>query len=201
MEDEIRDMKVNMNAIEEYKKTEDRYNEIKEKYDKLVEEKKSIEEVIEELENKKIAVFNETLSAIDRNFREIYRKLGEGEAQLIVDGDGLYIRAKPKNKSTKSLELMSGGEKSLTALAFIFAIQRFMPAPFYIFDEIDMFLDDNNVKKVSELIKESSKSAQFIVVSLKKKMASSADALYGVSNENGASKVVSLNLEVLAHAY
>ncbi len=201
LENEIRNMKVNMNAIEEYKKTKERYDEIKEKYDKLVEEKKSIEEVIEELERKKIEVFNETLTAIDKNFREIYRKLGEGEAQLVVSGDGLYIRARPKNKSMKSLELMSGGEKTLTALAFIFAIQRFMPAPFYIFDEIDMFLDDNNVRKVSELIKESSKYAQFIVVSLKRKMASSADALYGVSNEKGVSKVVSLNLEVFAHAH
>ncbi len=200
LEEEIQNMKVNMNAIEEYRKTKERYDEIKKKYDKLVEEKKSIEEVIEELENKKITVFNDTLSAIDQNFREIYKKLGEGDAQLIVNEDGLYIRARPKNKSTKSLELMSGGEKTLTALAFIFAIQRYMPAPFYIFDEIDMFLDDNNVKKVSELIKESSKDAQFIVVSLKKKMASSADALYGVSNEKGISKVVSLNLEVLAHA-
>ena len=93
------------------------------------------------------------------------------------------------------LRLMSGGEKTLTALAFIFAIQRFQPAPFYILDEIDVSLDKENEHKISELIAESSQRAQFIVVSHEDSLMASAAQLFGVSNEDGISKIIGVELE------
>lgn len=91
---------------------------------------------------------------------------------------------------------MSGGEKALTALAFVFAIQRYKPAPpFYLFDEIDAHLDDANVKRVADLIKEASENSQFIVITLRDVMMANADKIIGVSMRNGVSKVVALSLE------
>jgi chromosome segregation protein len=101
----------------------------------------------------------------------------------------------PEGKNPQYIELMSGGEKTLTALSFIFAIQRYQPAPFYIMDEIDMFLDDSNVEKISDLVRESSKEAQFVVVSLKDNMMTSANQLFGVSIDEGVSKLVGVELE------
>jgi chromosome segregation protein len=143
----------------------------------------------------------EVFENIALNFRRVFSQLSEGgSADLLLDEDnplegGLMIQAKPVGKNLQYIELMSGGEKTLTALAFIFAIQRYQPAPFYVLDEIDMFLDDDNVRKVSELIKESSKEAQFVVVSLKDSLMTSASQLFGVSIEEGVSKIVGVELE------
>ncbi len=138
------------------------------------------------------------------NFRRIFNQLTSGgSAELLLDegaplDGGMQIQAKPKGKNPQYIELMSGGEKTLTALSFIFAIQRYQPAPFYIMDEIDMFLDDNNVTKISELVYESSKEAQFVVVSLKDNMMVGANQLFGVSIDEGASKLVGVELEKVA---
>ena len=183
---------------EEVKK---KYEGIKSKVDKLEEERQSILKLMDEIEHRKKEVFMKVFENIAKNFRRIFSKLSDGgEAELVLDErnpleGGLQIKAKPPGKNPQYIELMSGGEKTLTALSFIFAIQRYQPAPFYVMDEIDMFLDDANVKKVSELIKESSKEAQFIVVSLRQSLMSSADHLFGVINEDGVSKIIGVELE------
>lgn len=192
---------INMRAIQDFEEVKKKYEGIKSKVDKLEEERQSILELMDEIEHRKKEVFMKVFENIARNFRRIFSKLSDGgEAELVLDErnpleGGLQIKAKPPGKNPQYIELMSGGEKTLTALSFIFAIQRYQPVPFYVMDEIDMFLDDANVKKVSELIKESSKEAQFIVVSLRQSLMSSADHLFGVINEDGVSKIIGVELE------
>ncbi|WP_087037667.1 chromosome segregation protein SMC [Thermococcus litoralis] len=203
MEEEIRRLEpVNMKAIEDYEVVERRYLELRSKRERLEAEKDSIVEFINEIEAQKKNVFMRTLNAIAKNFSELFAKLSPGgEARLILENPedpfsgGLDIEAKPAGKEVKRIEAMSGGEKALTALAFVFAIQHFKPAPFYLFDEIDAHLDDANVKRVADLIKEASKDSQFIVITLRDVMMANADKIIGVSMRNGISRVVSLSLE------
>ena len=203
MEDEIRSLEpVNMKAIEDFEVVERRYMELSSKREQVLAEKESIEEFIAEIEGQKREVFMRTLEEIAKNFSELFAKLSPGgSARLILENPedpfsgGLEIEAKPAGKDVKRIEAMSGGEKALTALAFVFAIQRYKPAPFYLFDEIDAHLDDANVKRVADLIKDSSQSSQFIVITLRDVMMANADKIIGVSMRNGISRVVSLSLE------
>jgi chromosome segregation protein len=195
---------INMRAVEDYEVVKEKYDKLNARVEKLLEEEKAIKKLMEEIEHRKKAVFMEVFENVAMNFRRIFNQLsGGGSADLLLDEDnplegGLMIQAKPVGKNPQYIELMSGGEKTLTALAFIFAIQRYQPAPFYVLDEIDMFLDDDNVRKVSELIRESSKEAQFIVVSLRDALMTSASQLFGVSIEEGVSKIVGVELEEVA---
>ncbi len=203
MESEMKRLEpVNMKAIEDFAVVERRYMELKSRKEQVVAEKESIEEFIREIEGQKKAVFMETLNAIASNFSELFSKLSPGgTAKLILENPddpfsgGLEIEAKPAGKDVKRIEAMSGGEKALTALAFVFAIQRYKPAPFYLFDEIDAHLDDANVKRVADLIKEAAKESQFIVMTLRDVMMANADRIIGVFMRNGVSRVVSLSLE------
>ncbi|WP_297467680.1 chromosome segregation protein SMC [Thermococcus sp.] len=203
MEEEIRSLEpVNMKAIEDFEVVERRYLELKSKREQVLAEKESIEEFIEEIEGQKKQVFLQTLEAIAKNFSELFAKLSPGgEARLILENPedpfagGLEIEAKPAGKDVKRIEAMSGGEKAIIALAFVFAIQRYKPAPFYLLDEIDAHLDDANVKRVADLIKEASQESQFIVITHRDVMMANADRIIGVTMRNGVSKVVSLSLE------
>ena len=163
-----------------------RRDELVEKKIVLEKERRDILDRIDRYERMKREIFFEVFSTINKNFAEIIRELANGEGELYLDGDdpfnsGLYIRVKPNNKPVQKLESMSGGEKSLVALALIFAIQMYKPAPFYAFDEVDMFLDGINVGRVAKMIKKRSKEAQFIVVSLRKPMLENADAIVGIT--------------------
>nr|5XNS_A Chain A, Chromosome partition protein Smc [Pyrococcus furiosus DSM 3638] len=198
----IKEVKSGGSGGSDFEIVERRYLELKSKREKLEAEKESIIEFINEIEKEKKNVFMRTFEAISRNFSEIFAKLSPGgSARLILENPedpfsgGLEIEAKPAGKDVKRIEAMSGGEKALTALAFVFAIQKFKPAPFYLFDEIDAHLDDANVKRVADLIKESSKESQFIVITLRDVMMANADKIIGVSMRDGVSKVVSLSLE------
>lgn len=192
---------VNMRAVEDYKEVKEKFERLDTRMEKLVSERDSINKLIGEIEHRKKVVFMEVFENIAMNFRRIFSQLSEGgSADLLLDeatplDGGLQIRAKPEGKNPQYIELMSGGEKTLTALSFIFAIQRYQPAPFYIMDEIDMFLDDSNVAKVSDLVRESAKEAQFMVVSLEDNMMTSANQLFGVSIDEGVSKLVGVELE------
>ncbi|WP_457641616.1 chromosome segregation protein SMC [Persephonella sp.] len=196
---------VNQKALEDYDQIKERYDDLNEKLKILIEEKKSIEDMIESLEEKKIKAFMEVYEAVNKNLGKIFRRLSPGgKAYLEIENEddplsgGILLKAKPRGKDVKRLEIMSGGEKTLTALAFLFAVQQYRPAPFYYFDEVDAHLDDANARKIAELMKELSKEAQFIVVTLRDTMASYADRLIGVSAREGISDVYSLNLaEVL----
>lgn len=202
MKKELEDLQpVNMKSIDEYEEIEERYGELKTKKEKLLEEKKSIEKFIQNMEQKKKKVFLEAYNSISSNFSEVFEDLSEGgEAHMSIneedplDSDsGLEIEASPAGKEIKRIEAMSGGEKALTALAFIFAIQKYEPAPFYLLDEIDAHLDDKNVERVANMIKNSEES-QYIIITLRDAMMSQADKIIGVSMENGISKTFGLDM-------
>ncbi|HDM22694.1 MAG TPA: chromosome segregation protein SMC [Methanomicrobia archaeon] len=192
---------INMRAIEEYEETEQRYLVLKTKYEKILKEKEAVLEFINKVEKRKREVFMETFNRIAENFSSIFFELSGGEGNLLIENEadpfsgGIDIEAKPRGKEIKKIASMSGGEKALTALAFVFAIQRYKTAPFYLFDEIDAHLDDENVRKVAEMIKRVSKESQFIVITLRDAMMASADRLFGVSMKDGISRIVAVELQ------
>ncbi len=190
---------VNMKAIQEFEEVKARRDDLLEKKAVLEKERKEILDRIKRYEQMKREAFFKVFNAINDNFKEIVKELANGEGELYLDGNdpfnsGLHIRFRPFGKKVQKLEAMSGGEKSLAALALIFAIQRFKPAPFYVFDEVDMFLDGVNVGRVAKMIKRLSKDAQFIVVSLRKPMLEMADAVIGVTRGEDSSIVTAIRL-------
>ncbi len=191
---------VNMKAIQEFEEVKARRDDLMEKKRVLEKERREIMERIRRYERMKREAFFKVFNAINENFREIVKELADGEGELYLDGEdpfssGLHIKFKPFGKKVQKMEAMSGGEKSLAALALIFAIQRFKPAPFYVFDEVDMFLDGVNVGRVAKMIKKLSKDAQFIVVSLRKPMLEMADAVIGVTRGEDSSIVTAIRLK------
>ncbi|RLJ08180.1 MAG: hypothetical protein DRP13_02730 [Candidatus Aenigmatarchaeota archaeon] len=190
---------VNMKAIEDFEEIKTEFENFREKVDKIVEEKNSIEDTIRDIEEKRIEVFMHTLNEISKHFREVYKGLTGGEARLSLEvpndlESGLVIQVQPEGKKLFHIDSMSGGEKTLTAFAFLFAIQRYKPSPFYLLDEADAALDKVNTKRVAELIKRHSKFAQFIVISHNDALIREADRVYGISMEDGESKIIAIEL-------
>ncbi len=192
---------INMRAIDEYEEVELRLLNLQEKRDILSTERKQLLERIDQYEQLKRDSFMESYTIINANFKDIFFELSEGMGELLLEdpanpfAGGMTLRAQPKEKTLQRIESMSGGEKSLTALAFIFAIQQYRPAPFYAFDEIDMFLDGWNVERVSRRIKSSGSKVQFIVVSLRKPMIQAASRTIGVTmQENNITSITGVKL-------
>jgi chromosome segregation protein len=187
---------VNMLAIEEYERTTARVKERRERKEVLSRERASILERIEQYEKMKLSAFQTAFTAIDGNFRETFARLTRGSGHLVLENEedpfagGLTFAVQPRDKKVHLLSALSGGEKSLTTLAFIFSIQKYLPAPFYALDEIDMFLDGYNVEQIANMVKELSASAQFIIVSLRKPMIDSADRIVGVTLREDKSSLV-----------
>jgi len=193
---------VNLKSLTDYTLEKDKYEEIVEKKEKLEEEHKEIVAFMEEIEREKTQKFLLVYNEIADNFSKVFAKLSPGgEATLMLENPehplmgGITVRSKPRGKDLVTLDAMSGGEKTITGLALIFAIQMYSPASFYVFDEIDAALDDVNAHNVANLISEMSKSSQFIVVSLRETTLRKADLLIGVSNQDGISRIVSVDLE------
>ncbi len=178
---------VNMLAIEEYERVMRRVEERTQKKEVLSRERAMIIERIEKYETMKYDAFISAFTAIDANFQEIFARLTEGSGRLVLENEedpfagGLTFAVQPRDKKVHLLSALSGGEKSIVTLAFIFSIQRYMPAPFYALDEVDMFLDGSNVERIADMIKEFSSHAQSIIVSLRKPMIERADRIVGVT--------------------
>ncbi len=192
---------VNMRAIEEYETVESRVSILNTRKETLSVEREAIIDRIEKYEYLKKSTFFDSFNDINEYFKSIFAELSGGSGELILENPedpftgGMTIRAQPADKTLQRLEAMSGGEKSLTALAFIFAIQQHRPAPFYAFDEIDMFLDGANVERIASRVKKSAKNAQFIVVSLRKPMIQAASRTIGVAmQENDISSITGVQL-------
>jgi chromosome segregation protein len=183
---------VNMLALEEYQKTEERLNELTEKLNTLVGERTELLLRVERFTTLRFKAFKESFDAVNENFKTIFATLSEGDGYLDLDNQenpfegGLNLVAHPKGKPVQRLSSMSGGEKSLTALSFIFSLQRYRPSPFYAFDEVDMFLDGANVERLSKMIKQQAQQAQFIVVSLRRPMIEASERTIGVTQARGA---------------
>ena len=193
---------VNMKALEVYDKVETEYNNLIQKKDKLGEEKGHVLEMIEEIEGKKTDLFMKTFEVVNNKFKEIFLALSKkGEAFLSLENPtkpfeaGLSIKVRLSGQKFLDIRSLSGGEKTMTALAFIFAIQEHKPHSFYILDEVDAALDKHNSEKLAKLVRKYCSSAQCIIISHNDALISEADNLYGVSmNEHGMTKVTSLKL-------
>ncbi len=192
---------VNMRALTSYDEKLARQNELKERIEVLSKERKEILDRMSGYEQLKKETFMKTYNNINENFKSVFHQLSEGEGELKLENPedplsgGMTIEAQPRDKKLQRLESMSGGEKSLTALAFVFAIQRYMPSPFYAFDEVDASLDTMNVERIAQMVQEQSKDTQFIVVSHRKPMIESANRTIGVTQkEKGITRVTGVKL-------
>ncbi|MGE5658379.1 MAG: chromosome segregation protein SMC [Actinomycetota bacterium] len=192
---------VNMLALEEYNRTQERLQELSQKLATLEGERTELLLRIENFTTLRRRAFKEAFDAVNENFQTIFAELSDGDGYLQLDdpedpfSSGLNLVAHPKGKPVQRLASMSGGEKSLTALSFIFSLQRYRPSTFYAFDEVDMFLDGANVERLARMIKRQSQQAQFIVVSLRRPMIESAERTIGVTQARGAyTQVLGLKL-------
>ncbi len=182
---------VNMLAIDEYEEVESELDELREGRETLDEERAEIRERIDSYETQKREAFLDAYEGINEEFERIFSRLSNGTGTLHLENEddpfegGLTMRAQPQDKPIQRLEAMSGGEKSLTALAFIFAIQRYNPAPFYALDEVDAFLDAANAERVGELVDELATEAQFVVVSHRSAMLDRSERAIGVTMSGG----------------
>lgn len=193
---------VNMLALESYEQTQARLEELSQKSATLGEERMELLLRIENFTTLRQQAFQEAFGTVNQNFQQIFAELSDGDGHLQLDmpqdplSGGLNLIAHPKGKPVRRLASMSGGEKSLTALSFIFALQRYRPSPFYAFDEVDMFLDGANVERLARMIRQQAQQAQFIVVSLRRPMIESAERAVGVTQGRGAyTQVLGINLQ------
>ncbi|MDI6867690.1 chromosome segregation protein SMC [Methanoculleus sp.] len=187
---------VNMLAIEECDRVAARVEERTRRKEVLSREREMLLERIEKCERMKYDAFMTAFKEIDANFQEIFARLTDGSGRLVLDNEedpfsgGLTFAVQPRGKKVHLLSALSGGEKSLTTLAFIFSLQKYMPAPFYALDEVDMFLDGSNVGRIADMMSELSGNAQSIIVSLRKPMIERADRILGVTTRADKSTYV-----------
>lgn len=193
---------VNMRALEDFDRVSARQQELQGQIETLSTERAQILDRMKGYEDLKKETFLKTYNSINENFKDVFHTLSDGEGTLILENEekpfdgGLDIEAQPRDKKKQRLMGMSGGEKALTALSFVFAIQRYLPAPFYAFDEVDANLDGINVEKLAKIVKTQSEKTQFIVVSHRKTMIEAANRTIGVTQkEKGISKVTGVKLQ------
>lgn len=194
---------VNIGAIEEYERISERHRFLTVQKNDLVEAKETLYEIIREMDEEMVKRFGQTFHAIQQEFETVFQALfGGGRAELqLTDPDdllhtGIEIVAQPPGKKLQNLALLSGGERALTAIALLFSILRVRPVPFCILDEVEAALDEANVYRFSQYLKQFSAETQFIVITHRKGTMEGADALYGVTmQESGVSKLVSVRLE------
>ena len=203
VKDEIRKLgTVNVNAIEEYKEVSERYTFLKGQHDDLVEAEQTLLGIIEDLDSGMRKQFMEKFAEIQKEFNASFKHLfggGHGALELVEDEDilecGIRIIAQPPGKKLQNMMQMSGGEKSLTAISLLFAIQNLKPSPFCLLDEIEAALDDSNVSRFAKYLHKLTKSTQFIVITHRRGTMAAADRLYGITmQEKGVSTLVSVNL-------
>ena len=193
---------VNMRALEIYESVEKEYNSLLEKKDKLSSEREDVLGLMGEIEEKKKELFMKTFDIINEQFKKIFLALStKGDAFLDIENPespfdgGVLIKVKLTGTKFMDIKSLSGGEKTMTALAFIFAINEYSPASFYILDEVDAALDKHNSQKLAELVQKYSGNAQYIMISHNDNVISKAELLYGISmDEHGISKCTSLKI-------
>ncbi len=194
---------VNLGAIEEYDRVSERFKFLSAQKEDLVQAKETLYQVIQEVDEEMSIRFAESFEAIREQFQTVFTMLfGGGRADLILtDVDnildtGIEIVAQPPGKKLQNLALLSGGEKALTAITLLFAILRVKPVPFCVLDEVEAALDEANVSRFAEYLREFCEQTQFIVVTHRKGTMEGSDVLYGVTmQESGVSRLVSVKLE------
>lgn len=200
---EIRSLgNVNVNAIEDFKNLEERYLFLKNQHEDLIEAEATLKQIIEELDTAMRRQFEEQFARIKEEFHNVFRQLfggGKGTLELLEDEDileaGIRIIAQPPGKKLQNMMQLSGGEKALTAIALLFAIQNLKPSPFCLLDEIEAALDDSNVTRFAQYLHRLTKNTQFIVITHRRGTMTAADRLYGITmQEKGVSTLVSVDL-------
>ena len=194
---------VNVDAIEEYKITKERYDFLSEQRLDLENSSTKLKKVIQDMTQIMKTQFKEQFEIINKNFGEVFKELfGGGKANLILNDEedilncGIDIEAQPPGKKLQNMMLLSGGEKALTAIAILFAILKINPAPFCVLDEIEAALDDINVYRFADYLKKFANKTQFLVITHRKGTMQAADTVYGVTmEENGISKLLSMKLK------
>ena len=203
IKDDIRKLgDVNVNAIEEYKEVSQRYVFLKTQHDDLIEAEQTLIGIIEELDNGMRKQFEEKFAEIQHEFDRSFKQLfggGHGTLELVEDEDilecGIRIIAQPPGKKLQNMMQLSGGEKALTAIALLFAIQALKPSPFCLLDEIEAALDDSNVTRFAQYLNRLTENTQYIVITHRRGTMAAADRLYGITmQEKGVSTLVSVNL-------
>lgn len=200
---EIRDLgPVNVGAIETYREVKERHGFMQSQYDDLVTATKSLEGIVAELDTGMRRQFAEKFGQIQTEFNKVFGELfggGRGTLELVDEGDileaGIRIISQPPGKKLQNMMQLSGGEKALTAIALLFAIQNLKPSPFCLLDEIEAALDDSNVTRFANYLKKLTKNTQFIIITHRRGTMNEADRLYGITmQEKGISTLVSVNL-------
>jgi chromosome segregation protein len=194
---------VNMEALQELHDLETRAIDLRTQFDDLTAAKKSLEDIISKINQDSRRLFIETFQAVRVHFQELFRKLfGGGMADVVLEDEndvlecGIEIVARPPGKELRSISLLSGGEKTLTAVALLLAIFRSKPSPFCVLDEVDAALDEANIGRFTAVLREFLEHSQFIIVTHSKKTMASADVLYGITmQESGVSKQVTIRFE------
>ena len=203
IKDEIRKLgSVNVNAIEDYKELLERHTFLSGQYDDLVTAEKTLEEIIQQLDEGMRKQFSEKFHDIQREFDKAFKELfggGKGTLELAEDEDileaGIRIISQPPGKKLQNMMQLSGGEKALTAIALLFAIQNLKPSPFCLLDEIEAALDDSNVGRFASYLQKLTKNTQFIIITHRRGTMNAADRLYGITmQEKGVSTLVSVDL-------
>ena len=193
---------VNVDAIEQYRELMERYTFLKGQHDDLTEAAASLEKIIEELEKSMRKQFQEQFSRIQAEFDSVFKLMfggGKGRLELMEDRDileaGVRVIAQPPGKKLQNMNALSGGEKALTAIALLFAIQNLKPSPFCLLDEIEAALDESNVVRFAEYLHKLTEHTQFIVITHRRGTMQEADRLYGITmQEKGVSALVSVDL-------
>ncbi len=193
---------INVNAVEEYKETKERYDFMTKQINDLEDSKKSLENVIKRLESDMKTMFSDAVQKINVSFKEVFTDLfGGGSAEIVITDpenlleSGIEINIQPPGKMVKNISLLSGGEQAFTAIALYFAILKVNPAPFYIFDEIEAALDDVNVNRFAAYVKKNS-DTQFIIITHRRGTMEVADTMYGVTmQEKGVSSFLKVNID------
>jgi chromosome segregation protein len=193
---------VNVNAIEEYKEVEERHTFLSSQHEDLVKAQGTLKNIIQELDEGMRRQFAEKFADIRREFDKAFKDLfggGKGTVELVEGEDileaGVQIISQPPGKKLQNMMQLSGGEKALTAIALLFAIQNLKPSPFCLLDEIEAALDDSNVTRFAEYLHKLTKNTQFIVITHRRGTMNAADRLYGITmQEKGVSSLVSVDL-------
>lgn len=191
---------INMKALESYNQLEAEVIDTRQKVQKLDEERLAVVDMIEKIDVKRTGVFMQCFEELNKNFSKMFTSLFGGEGVLELSSKenpleaGLLIQAKHKGNAIRNIDSMSGGEKTMTALAFLFAIQLYEPAPFYVFDEADAALDKENSIKMAKIIKEISRQSQFIAITHNDPLVQEADQIIGVALSKDKSSVIGLKL-------
>ena len=194
---------VNTDSLDDLEMLETRFEQLSAQLQDLVEAKNTLDDIIRKINSESRRLFTETFTTIRMNFQQLFRQVfGGGEGDIILEDPndvlecGIDIAARPPGKELRTISLLSGGEKTMTAIALIMAIFQSKPSPFCILDEVDAALDEANVERFTAVVKAFQQSTQFIVITHHKRTMTVADVLYGVTmEESGVSKRMSVRFE------